>query len=149
MEETLLLVVRPGGARALQGLRAAATAGGFEEVLRVLAAGEAGQAPTQAAAPPGPLAAAGAPAAAPERSVQAGAPAGAAAAAAPPQTGAAAPAASARPEAVAGARGACAACGAADAPLMCAGCRGARYCGRECQKRDWRAHKAACKQRRQ
>ena len=47
------------------------------------------------------------------------------------------------------ARTACAACGAADAPLRCSACRGARYCGAECQKRDWRAHKAACKQRRQ
>ena len=42
---------------------------------------------------------------------------------------------------------ACAACGAADAPLLCGGCRGARYCGVECQRRDWRAHKAACRQR--
>ena len=41
---------------------------------------------------------------------------------------------------------ACAACGAADAPLRCGACKGARYCGPECQRRDWRAHKAACRQ---
>ena len=43
----------------------------------------------------------------------------------------------------------CAACGAADATLRCGGCRAARYCDAECQKRDWRAHKAACRQRQQ
>ena len=43
---------------------------------------------------------------------------------------------------------ACAACGASGARLTCGGCRGVRYCGAECQKRDWRAHKAACKQQR-
>ena len=41
----------------------------------------------------------------------------------------------------------CAACGAADAPLTCGACRDAHYCSAACQKRDWRAHKAACKQR--
>ena len=40
----------------------------------------------------------------------------------------------------------CAACGAAGARLKCGGCRRAHYCDAACQKRDWRAHKAACKQ---
>lgn len=28
---------------------------------------------------------------------------------------------------------------------LCTGCRGVRYCGAECQKAHWRAHKAACR----
>lgn len=27
----------------------------------------------------------------------------------------------------------------------CAGCRAIGYCGRECQRKDWKAHKAVCK----
>ena len=142
-QRAMVQVVRVGGAAALEELRAAATAGSFKEVLRVLGAveEEAVQQPWRpAAAPTGAPAAAPTPLAAPERVPQAGAPAAEPAVAdAPPRRKAGAGAA----------RGACAACGAADAPLMCAGCRGARYCGLECQKRDWRAHKAACKQRRQ
>ena len=61
---------------------------------------------------------------------------------------AAAPAAPASPSTAAPAR-VCAACGAAGAALVCSGCRGVRYCGAECQKRDWGAHKAACRARRQ
>ena len=40
----------------------------------------------------------------------------------------------------------CNVCGASGGDLqMCAGCRSAIYCGRDCQKADWRAHKAACR----
>jgi hypothetical protein len=28
---------------------------------------------------------------------------------------------------------------------VCTGCRVVRYCGAECQKQDWPAHKAACR----
>ena len=123
VRDTLLQVARAGGAEALEELCAAeAVAGPFEEVARVLEeAAEEGEAREPGAAAAEAAAALAAPAPAkPE------APAG--------------------PEATARA---CAACGAAGAPLTCAGCRGARYCGAECQRRDWRAHKAACKQRRQ
>ena len=36
----------------------------------------------------------------------------------------------------------------ADTPRgkLCSGCRGVRYCGPACQKADWRAHKAACRE---
>ena len=36
----------------------------------------------------------------------------------------------------------------ADAPRgkLCSGCRRVRYCGPACQKADWRAHKAACRE---
>ena len=36
----------------------------------------------------------------------------------------------------------------ADAPRgkLCSGCRAVRYCGPACQKADWRAHKAACRE---
>ena len=36
----------------------------------------------------------------------------------------------------------------ADAPhgKLCSGCRGVRYCGPACQKADWPAHKAACRE---
>ena len=75
-----------------------------------------------------------------EGSAAAAASTAAAAAASSPSSAAAAAGEAAPP--------ACAACGAAAAPLRCGGCRRARYCGAECQKRDWRAHKAACKQQR-
>ena len=39
----------------------------------------------------------------------------------------------------------CIACGALDAEAVCSGCRTVRYCNKECQIRDWREHKAACK----
>ena len=29
---------------------------------------------------------------------------------------------------------------------LCSGCRAVRYCGAACQKADWRAHKAACRE---
>ena len=29
---------------------------------------------------------------------------------------------------------------------LCSGCRVVRYCGAACQKADWRAHKAACRE---
>jgi hypothetical protein len=39
----------------------------------------------------------------------------------------------------------CAACGSPAAALRCGGCREAFYCGKDCQRSDWRAgHKAAC-----
>ena len=131
-KQALLVLARCGGAAVLEELRAAATAGSFQAVLCALNGGDKeevgeeearGQAAAAAAAPAGT--------AAPRATVAA----------------TASVAASAGPEAAA--TTACAACSAADAPLMCAGCRGARYCGPECQKRDWRVHKAACKQRRQ
>ena len=36
----------------------------------------------------------------------------------------------------------------ADSPRgkLCSGCRVVRYCGPACQKADWRAHKAACRE---
>lgn len=44
-----------------------------------------------------------------------------------------------------GSAAACAACDAPGATLQCARCRIAMYCGRECQRRHWRAaHKAEC-----
>jgi len=30
------------------------------------------------------------------------------------------------------------------ATSRCSGCRGVRYCSRECQRRDWRIHKTVC-----
>lgn len=38
----------------------------------------------------------------------------------------------------------CAQCSAQDASLKCSACRGARYCGRECQKAHWVIHKPRC-----
>eukprot|EP00618_Florenciella_parvula_P006198 CAMPEP_0119473138 /NCGR_PEP_ID=MMETSP1344-20130328/4910_1 /TAXON_ID=236787 /ORGANISM="Florenciella parvula, Strain CCMP2471" /LENGTH=112 /DNA_ID=CAMNT_0007506193 /DNA_START=790 /DNA_END=1124 /DNA_ORIENTATION=+ len=35
-------------------------------------------------------------------------------------------------------------CGTADAKLRCVGCRRAWYCGKACQKKHWKHHKAAC-----
>lgn len=48
------------------------------------------------------------------------------------------------------AAGACLACGTLggggdDALKTCQGCGGARYCDADCQRRDWRLHKAHCK----
>ncbi|KAJ7760073.1 hypothetical protein DFH07DRAFT_816803 [Mycena maculata] len=31
------------------------------------------------------------------------------------------------------------------ADLICSGCKTARYCGAECQKKDWKTHKKDCK----
>ena len=140
VEQTLLQAARAGGARALEELRVAATAGSFTEVLRVLGAveEEAVQQPwSPAAAPGGAPSAAPTPSAAPERAPQAAA----AALAAEPAVADAPP----RREAGA-ARAACAAGGAANAPLKCGACGAVRYCGAECQRRDWGAHKTACKQ---
>lgn len=38
----------------------------------------------------------------------------------------------------------CALCGAADAHKRCSRCRNAFYCSRECQVKDWNAHKPMC-----
>jgi hypothetical protein len=37
-------------------------------------------------------------------------------------------------------------CDNVDAVHKCSWCRAARYCGRECQQRAWKAHKKACLQ---
>ena len=44
------------------------------------------------------------------------------------------------------ARAGCAAVGCAseEASSVCARCHAVRYCSRECQRADWRAHKPAC-----
>jgi uncharacterized protein YjhX (UPF0386 family) len=44
------------------------------------------------------------------------------------------------------ARAGCAAAGCAseEASSMCGRCEAVRYCSRECQRTDWKAHKAAC-----
>ena len=44
------------------------------------------------------------------------------------------------------ARAGCAAAGCAseDASRVCARCEAVRYCSRECQRADWKAHKPAC-----
>ena len=44
------------------------------------------------------------------------------------------------------ARAGCAAAGCAseEASSVCARCEAVRYCSRECQRADWRAHKPAC-----
>lgn len=39
----------------------------------------------------------------------------------------------------------CAACGKDLAASLCSRCKAVRYCGPECQRAHWRAHKAACK----
>ena len=125
-QQALLVIAR---SRSLEALRTAAAGRSFKEVARVLAAAGEEQAQEQAATA---VASTSAPAAA----------AVVAAAAVP---------ASAAPEAPVGSKAAaraCSACGAAGAPLTCGGCRDARYCGAECQRRDWRAHKATCKQQR-
>jgi hypothetical protein len=38
----------------------------------------------------------------------------------------------------------CDACAAPCAKLVCGACRTTRYCGRECQRSHWLAHKPAC-----
>ena len=42
----------------------------------------------------------------------------------------------------------CLGCGAAEPPgerfMRCGVCQGARYCGRACQKADWKRHKPGC-----
>merc|ERR1712129_222478 len=30
--------------------------------------------------------------------------------------------------------------------LLCSGCKAVRYCGKDCKKRDWKAHKKECVQ---
>ena len=43
-------------------------------------------------------------------------------------------------------RRACACCGASGAQVRaCRACHSVAYCGRECQKRDWRRHKPQCR----
>ena len=44
------------------------------------------------------------------------------------------------------ARAGCAAAGCAseEASSMCGRCEAVRYCSRECQRTDWKAHKAVC-----
>lgn len=39
----------------------------------------------------------------------------------------------------------CDACGKECVPSKCGGCGKARYCGKECQKSDWKNHKEECK----
>jgi len=39
----------------------------------------------------------------------------------------------------------CAICGRQDQLKLCSRCRAAKYCSKECQTRDWKAHKAICK----
>ena len=102
----LLTLTNLGREETIAELHAAAAAGSFPEVARVLGVPETAVAPASAAS-------------------------ASAAAEAGPST----------------MERACGACGAVDPPLRCSACRGARYCSAECQKRDWRAHKAACKQR--
>ncbi len=45
------------------------------------------------------------------------------------------------------ARAGCAAAGCVseEASSMCSRCQAVRYCSRECQRTDWKAHKPACK----
>jgi hypothetical protein len=38
----------------------------------------------------------------------------------------------------------CAECGKAGKLKVCDGCNDARYCSKDCQTRDWLAHKAIC-----
>ena len=133
---TLMAIIRYGGAAALEELRATAAAGSFSELETMLAAIQHARG-VSAEALDGATAAGGSDSGSTSGSRSSGAAAAAGAASQP---------------AAAGLRmvsACCAACGASDAPLMCAGCQGARYCGAECQKRDWRAHKAACTQRQQ
>jgi hypothetical protein len=47
-------------------------------------------------------------------------------------------------ECVARAGCASAGCASEQASSMCGRCEAVRYCSRECQRTDWKAHKAAC-----
>jgi hypothetical protein len=49
-----------------------------------------------------------------------------------------------KPECVARAGCATAGCTAEEASSVCARCQAVRYCSRECQRADWKAHKPAC-----
>ncbi|KAG6811935.1 hypothetical protein H0H92_005164 [Tricholoma furcatifolium] len=40
----------------------------------------------------------------------------------------------------------CDVCGQVDRLMRCSVCSQAKYCSKECQKKDWKAHKAGCKQ---
>ena len=48
------------------------------------------------------------------------------------------------PECVVRAGCAAAGCASAEARNVCARCQAVRYCSRECQRADWKAHKQAC-----
>lgn len=39
---------------------------------------------------------------------------------------------------------ACKSCGKVEAARKCAGCGVVAYCGRKCQRGDWKAHKKVC-----
>jgi xylose isomerase len=41
---------------------------------------------------------------------------------------------------------ACRVCEALEKTKKCSGCEKVYYCGRECQRADWKAHKSSCRQ---
>ena len=41
---------------------------------------------------------------------------------------------------------ACRVCDAVEKTKKCSGCEKVYYCGRECQRADWKAHKSSCTQ---
>jgi hypothetical protein len=49
-----------------------------------------------------------------------------------------------KPECVARARCAAAGCASEEASSVCSRCQVVRYCSRECQRTDWKAHKPVC-----
>jgi hypothetical protein len=49
-----------------------------------------------------------------------------------------------KPECVAKAGCAAAGCASEEASSVCGRCEAVRYCSRECQRADWKAHKGAC-----
>ena len=51
---------------------------------------------------------------------------------------------SVKPECVARAACAAAGCTSEEASSVCSRCKSVRYCSRECQRADWKAHKPAC-----